>query len=154
MIRHVRQVLLAAALAAFSFDARAQNNLGGNNFPVPGGATAPGVVLLCDNGSGVFTPCKFAPPVVPPVIPPVVITPTAITLSATAVNFPTTANANAFVATIAVAATGGAYSGTLSLTGTDAAKFKLSNNGIYPCNLMVGAANIAAGTYNVSVTAP
>ena len=143
----VRIALAAAVLAAFSLPAWAQNT-----FPTPGGGTVPGVVLMCNNGNGQFIPCKIT--ITPPIPPPVVITPTAITLSATAVHFPSTANANSFVATITVAATGGTYAGTLSLTGPDAGKFKLSNNGVYPTNLMVGAANLAAGSYNVSVTAP
>ena len=78
-----------------------------------------------------------------------------ISLSTTSVSFPSPADANSFVATITVTAVGGGpYSGTLVLGGTDAAKFALSNGGAYPCNLMVGPANIAAGSYNVSVTAP
>ena len=44
--------LLAAVLAAFSFDAQAQNN-----FPTPGGSTAPGAVTMCNNGSGLYIPC-------------------------------------------------------------------------------------------------
>ena len=83
----------------------------------------------------------------------VTITPTGISLSTTSVTLPAT-NAGALVANITVAATGGTYAGTLSLSGTDASKFALSNGGVYPCNLLVGASNIAAGTYNVTVNAP
>ena len=50
-------------------------------------------------------------------------------------------------------ATGGTYAGTLSLFGADAAKFTLSNGGVYPCDLLVGATNIGAGTYHISITA-
>ena len=90
----------------------------------------------------------------------VTVTPvaTGITLSATSVTFPSTVNANSFVATITVAVASGTYAGTLSLSGTDASKFALSNGGVYPCNLMVGSASICTTgspcTYNVSVTAP
>ena len=84
---------------------------------------------------------------------PAVVTPTGISLSQTSVSFVGTANANAFVATVIVTATGGTYSGPVTLGGSDAAKFALSNGGTYPCNLTVGAANLPAGSYSVSVTA-
>ena len=80
-----------------------------------------------------------------------------ITLSRTSVTFPSTADAGSYVATITVTpAGGGTYSGTLVLGGTDAAKFALSNGGVYPCNLMVGPVDIPGGptVYNVSITAP
>ena len=83
----------------------------------------------------------------------ITITPTGISLSTTSVTLPAS-NAGSLVANITVAATGGTYAGTLSLSGTDAGKFALSNGGVYPCNLLVGASNIAAGTYNVTVNAP
>ena len=183
-----RLVLCTVALAVVSFAAQAQNSfptrggatapgmvmmcknaaglfvscnspntaaIGGNNFPTPGGATAPGVVLLCDNGSGLFVPCTGGgggggggggn-------------TPVSIALSTTSANFATTANANSFVATINVMTAGSPYAGTLTLGGADAAKFALSNGGVYPTNLMVGPANICTTgspcTYNISVTAP
>ena len=79
---------------------------------------------------------------------------TTITLSTTSVSFPNAVDANSFVATITVTmAGGGTYVGVLTLGGADAAKFALSNGGNYPCNLMVGASNIAAGTYAISLTA-
>ena len=85
--------------------------------------------------------------------PPPVITPTAISLSATSITLPAT-NANSFVATITVTATGGAYTGPVTIGGTDAAKFALSNSGFYPCNLLVGPSNIpSSGTYNITLTA-
>ena len=84
---------------------------------------------------------------------PAVVTPTGISLSQTSVSFVGTVNANAFVATVIVTATGGTYSGPVTLGGSDAAKFALSNGGTYPCNLTVGAANLPAGNYSVSVTA-
>ena len=81
---------------------------------------------------------------------------TAVTLSTTSVSFSSPADAGGFVATIAVGtgASGGPYVGTLTLGGADAAKFALSNGGVYPCNLMVGASNIGAGTYAINITAP
>ena len=140
-------VLLAATLAAFSFPASAQSNLGGNNFPVPGGATAPGVVLLCDNGSGLFVPCKSTPPAQP-------ATATSITLNSSSLNTSTTANANTFISSVKVTATSGTYAGTLTLGGPDAALFALSNGGVYPTNLRVGKSDIARGPYNINITAP
>ena len=44
--------LLAATLAAFSFDAQAQNS-----FPTPGGSSVIGAVTMCNNGSGFYIPC-------------------------------------------------------------------------------------------------
>jgi hypothetical protein len=77
-----------------------------------------------------------------------------ITLSTTSVTFATAMDANSFVATITVTAGGGGtYVGVLTLGGTDAANFALSNGGNYPCNLMIGPANIGAGTYAISLTA-
>lgn len=76
-----------------------------------------------------------------------------IGLSVASVTFATPANANSFVATITVTVSSGTYSGTLTLGGPDAALFALSNGGVYPCNLMVGASNIPAGTYNITLTA-
>ena len=140
-------VLLAAVLAAFSFAAQAQNT-----FPTPNGSTVPGVVLMCDNGAGLFVPCKvtISPPV-PPITPP--ITATSIGLSGTEAQLPPE-NAHHHFATVTVTATGGTYAGTLSLNGADAAKFTLSNNGVYPCDLLIGPTNIGDGTYHISVTAP
>ena len=144
----MRIMLAAAVLAAFSFPAWAQNT-----FPTPGGGTVPGVVLMCDSGNGQFIPCKFTPPVIPPVIPPVTpITPTSIGLSDMSSEFPPH-NAHSFFATVTVAATGGTYAGTLTLGGADASKFTLSNGGVYPCNLHIGANNIGVGTYHISLTA-
>jgi hypothetical protein len=148
MINRYTIALMAAVLAAFSCEARAQNT-----FPTPGGGTVPGVVLMCDNGSGQFIPCKvtISPPEKPPVTPP--ITPTSIGLSDMAVELPPQ-NAHSFFATVTVTATGGAYTGTLTLGGADAGKFTLSNGGVYPCNLHIGAANIGVGTYHISIMAP
>ena len=52
MIQRCILTLVAAVLAAFSFSAWGQNS-----FPTPGGATAPGMVTMCDNGSQLFVPC-------------------------------------------------------------------------------------------------
>ena len=82
-----------------------------------------------------------------------VVTPTAISLSATSITFPNPTNANATVATITVTASGGTYAGPVTIGGTDAAKFALSNGGVYPCNLLVGATNIGTNTYNITLTA-
>lgn len=44
--------LIAAVFALLSLSARAQNS-----FPTPGGATAPGMVSMCNNGAGLYVPC-------------------------------------------------------------------------------------------------
>lgn len=49
---------------------------------------------------------------------------------------------------------GGTYAGKLALTGTDAAKFALTNGGVLPCNLVTGAAALTNGSYNIIVNAP
>ena len=77
-----------------------------------------------------------------------------VSLSTSSVSFSTPADANSFVATITVTVATGTYTGTLVLGGPDAALFALSNFGVYPCNLMVGPANIQAKTYNINITAP
>ena len=140
----MRIVLAAAALAAFSFAAQAQNT-----FPTPGGGTVPGVVLMCDNGAGLFVPCKVT--ISPPIPPP--ITATSIKLSGISAELPPE-NAHQHFATVTVTASDGTYAGTLSLDGKDAAKFALSNGGVYPCDLLIGATNIGAGTYHFTITAP
>jgi hypothetical protein len=83
---------------------------------------------------------------------------TAIQIAGNAANVPihflTTADANSLVGPITVTTnTGGPYAGTITLGGPDAAKFALDNSGTYPCNLLVGATNIAAGSYSISLTA-
>jgi hypothetical protein len=146
MMIHQQVLLSAAVLAAFLFPAQAQNT-----FPTPGGGTVPGVVLMCDNGSGLFVPCKVT--ISPPIPPTPPITATSIGLSGTESSLPAE-NAHHHFATITVTATGGTYAGTLSLNGADASKFTLSNNGVYPCDLLIGAANVGVGTYHISITAP
>ena len=57
---------------------------------------------------------------------------TAITLSTTSVSVATSMDANSFVATITVTATGGTYAGVLTLGGADAANFALKTVGHIP----------------------
>ena len=45
-----------------------------------------------------------------------------------------------------------AYTGVITLGGTNAADFALTNGGVLPCNLVVGAANLPAGAYNVTLS--
>jgi hypothetical protein len=52
----------------------------------------------------------------------------------------------------------GTYVGTISIGGTDAAKFSLSgssniSSAAYPCSLYVSQSNLAAGTYVITLTA-
>jgi hypothetical protein len=70
----------------------------------------------------------------------------------TAVNFPTAADANSFVANVVVTVDVGTYAGTITLGGANAAQFVFSNGGVYPCALYVGASNIAAGQYHITLT--
>lgn len=42
--------------------------------------------------------------------------------------------------------------GVITLTGTDAAKFSLSNGGKVPTTLSVGATSVAAGTYSAALS--
>jgi hypothetical protein len=63
-------------------------------------------------------------------------------------------NANTVVGAISVTtADGRAYPGQIILGGADASKFVISNGGLLPCNLVVGPSDIAAGTYNITLTA-
>ena len=75
-------------------------------------------------------------------------------LSISTVNLPTM-NAGDFVGHVVVTTSppGGSPSTPITLAGTDAAKFTLTNAGVYPCDLLVGASNIAAGTYHVTLSA-
>jgi hypothetical protein len=69
------------------------------------------------------------------------------------VNFPTAADAGDLVGAITVTTNTGAYVGVITIGGTDAGKFVLSNSGNYPCSLFVGGTAIAAGSYSISLTA-
>jgi hypothetical protein len=63
-------------------------------------------------------------------------------------------NANIVVGAISVTtADGRPYPGQIILGGADASKFVISNGGLLPCNLVVGSSDIAAGTYNITLTA-
>ena len=63
-------------------------------------------------------------------------------------------NAGDLVGAVTVTWTGaGTYPGQVSLGGADASKFALTNSGFLPCNLVVGASNIPAGNYNVTLSA-
>jgi hypothetical protein len=82
--------------------------------------------------------------------------PQVVNITLSSVTILTTMNANAVVGAITVITTApsGPYNGSLKLTGPDAASFTLSNGGLYPCNLVVGATSIVAGNYNIDLTAP
>jgi hypothetical protein len=63
-------------------------------------------------------------------------------------------NANTVVGAISVTtADGRPYPGQIILGGADASKFVISNGGLLPCNLVVGSSDVAAGTYNITLTA-
>jgi hypothetical protein len=86
----------------------------------------------------------------------VTITPaiTSVDLSSTTV-VAGPANAGTVVGAVSVTTNppGGTYAGTIVLSGTDAAKFALTNNGLLPCDLVIGTADIPAGVYAISLSA-
>jgi len=88
----------------------------------------------------------------------VVVTPvvSAVNLSSSTITTLGPTNAGTAVGSVSVTMNppGGSYSGTISLGGTDGTKFALTNGGRLPCNLTIGSANLAAGTYQISLTAP
>ena len=63
--------------------------------------------------------------------------------------------AGAVVGTVSVTTNppGGTYSGVITLGGANASSFALTNGGVLPCNLVVGASNLAAGTYAITLSA-
>jgi hypothetical protein len=78
----------------------------------------------------------------------------AVQLSNTLINMPAM-NANDVIGNVSVITSppGHGPNTPITLGGTDAAKFALSNSGNFPCNLTIGSANVAAGTYNISLSA-
>ena len=87
----------------------------------------------------------------------VTVTPaiTSVNLSSTTVNTTGPNNAGAVVGAVAVTTNpaGGSYSGAITLGGANAASFALTHGGVLPCNLVVGATNLAAGSYNLTLSA-
>ena len=85
----------------------------------------------------------------------ITITPvvSSIQLSSTSYNSigPTDAGAVIGQVTLTTNPPGGSYVGPVTLTGPDASNFALSNNGIVPCDLVIGANNVPAGTYNITL---
>ena len=77
-----------------------------------------------------------------------------VNLSVTTLNMPT-ANAGDVIGAVTVTTSppGGAPSGPVVLGGPDAALFALTNRGVIPCNLVVGASDVLAGSYNITLTA-
>jgi hypothetical protein len=56
-------------------------------------------------------------------------------------------NDNDKVCTItAVTSSGAPYTQPITMSGTDAAKFALTNGGVCPCDLLIGPADLPAGT--------
>ena len=84
----------------------------------------------------------------------ITVTP-AVASSNTALNTTGATNANAIIGAVSVTTNpaGGTFTGPIVSGGTDAAKFALTNGGVLPCNLTVGAANVAAGTYAITLSA-
>ena len=48
---------------------------------------------------------------------------------------------------------GGTYSGVITLGGANASSFALTNGGVLPCSLVVGASNLTPGTYAITLSA-
>jgi hypothetical protein len=67
----------------------------------------------------------------------------------------TAANAGALVGAVSVVTNpiGGSYSGVITLGGTNAASFTLTNGGALPCNLMVGSTNLTNPSYSITLSA-
>jgi len=66
-------------------------------------------------------------------------------------------NDNDKVCTItAVTSSGAPYTMPITMSGTDAAKFALTNGGVCPCDLLIGSADLPAGTNTgtLRLTAP
>lgn len=64
-------------------------------------------------------------------------------------------NAGAVIGAVSVTTNpaGGSFAGPIALGSTNAADFALTNGGMLPCNLVVGANNLLAGSYNISLSA-
>ena len=63
-------------------------------------------------------------------------------------------DANTVIGAVTVTWTGvGLYPGQITLGGTDAPKFALTNSGFLPCNLVIGSVNVPAGNYSIALTA-
>jgi len=64
-----------------------------------------------------------------------------------------TDNSGTVVANItAITATGTPYTHPITMTGTDANKFSLTNGGVPPCNLVIGATDLTEGVHTGSLT--
>lgn len=64
-------------------------------------------------------------------------------------------NANTVLATMVCVTNpvGGTCVGPVTLGGADAGKFSLTNGGMFPTSLAIGAVNVPAGTYSLTATA-
>jgi hypothetical protein len=64
-------------------------------------------------------------------------------------------SANFKVADVTVVTySGNPYTKALQLGGADGVKFTLSNGGVAPCALNIGATSVPGGTYSVKIAAP
>jgi hypothetical protein len=132
--------------------------------PFPGGssvtviATAnPGYnfVNWTQNGSQVNAPATYTFTISSNVTLVANFTP-AFTLTSVNLSNTTVSNvAGAVVGAVSVTTNppGGTYSGVITLGGANASSFALTNGGVLPCNLVVGASNLTAGTYAITLSA-
>jgi Flp pilus assembly protein TadG len=78
-----------------------------------------------------------------------------VNLSSTSLTTTGVNNAGATIGAITVTTNpaGGNYTGAITLGGANASSFALTNGGVLPCNLVVGPANLAAGAYQITLSA-
>jgi hypothetical protein len=79
------------------------------------------------------------------------VTVTSVNLSNTTVN--TLAGSVVGAVSVTTNPPGGTYSGVITLGGANASSFALTNGGVLPSNLVVGASNLAPGTYAITLSA-
>jgi hypothetical protein len=80
---------------------------------------------------------------------------TSVGLSNTTVSTVGPNNAGVVVGALSVATnpSGGNFTGHITVGGTNGSQFAVTNGGSLPCNLVVGSSNIAAGTYQITLSA-
>jgi hypothetical protein len=76
-----------------------------------------------------------------------------VNLSGTTLNM-SAANAGDVVGAVTVTTNppGGSPSNPILIGGPDAGKFALTNGGVIPCNLVVGASNLPSGDYQITLS--
>ncbi len=87
----------------------------------------------------------------------ITVTPAVMSVNLSNTSVASVGPANAGTVVGAVSATTNPVGGTLTapivLGGADGAKFALTNGGMLPCNLVVGPADVPAGSYAITLSA-